>query len=69
MLEESAEPRALRGALLLSLAREDLELCGVVELEERIVTLQSEIVRTQAQLERKRAGREAADAFFKLNKD
>ena len=69
MLEESAEPRALRGANLTSLAREDLELYGVVELEERIEQLRSEIARTEAQLVRKRAGREAADALFKLNKD
>lgn len=69
MLEESAEPRALRGAHLVSLAREDLELYGVAELEERIEALQLEIARTQAQLARKIAGREAADALFKLNKD
>jgi len=69
MLEESAEPRALRGAHLTSLMREDLELFGVVELEERIELLRTEIGRTEAQLTRKRAGREAADALFKLNKD
>jgi uncharacterized small protein (DUF1192 family) len=69
MLEETAEPRALRGAHLTSAAREDLELYGVVELEERISQLKAEIARTEAQLARKRAGREAADALFKLNKD
>lgn len=69
MLDESAEPRDLRGAHLTSLAREDLELYGVLELEERIAQLRAEIERTAAQLARKRAGREAADAFFKLNKD
>jgi uncharacterized small protein (DUF1192 family) len=69
MLEESAEPRALRGALLVSLAREDLELYGVDELSERIEQLQAEIARTEAQLGRKKAGRAAADALFKLNKD
>jgi uncharacterized small protein (DUF1192 family) len=44
--------------------REDLELFGVAELEERIEILQSEIARAQAQIDRKRAGRAAADALF-----
>lgn len=66
MLEESAEPRRLRGATLFEVSREDLELYAVEELQERIESLQAEIARTQAQLSRKRAGREAADALFKL---
>ena len=69
MLEESAEPRALRGAFLVGIQREDLELYGAEELAERIEQLQAEIARTEAQLARKRAGRAAADALFKLNKD
>ena len=44
--------------------REDLELFGFAELEERIEVLNSEIARVQAQLDRKRAGRAAADALF-----
>jgi len=44
--------------------REDLELYAVAELEERIEALHSEIARVQAQIDRKRAGRAAADAFF-----
>jgi len=44
--------------------REDLELYAVGELEERIEALHSEIARVQAQIDRKRAGRAAADAFF-----
>ncbi len=44
--------------------REDLELYGVAELEERIQVLQAEIDRVKAQIERKRAGRAAADALF-----
>jgi uncharacterized small protein (DUF1192 family) len=36
----------------------------VNDLEERIEALGAEIVRTRAQLERKRAGRAAADALF-----
>ena len=43
---------------------EDLELLAASDLEERIEALEGEIVRTRAQLERKRAGRAAADAFF-----
>jgi uncharacterized small protein (DUF1192 family) len=69
MLEEPAEPRRARGAALIDLAKEDLELHGVEELEDRIALLQSEILRTRAQLDRKKAGREAADALFKFAKD
>ena len=36
----------------------------VAELEERIDVLQSEIARVQAQIDRKRQGRAAADALF-----
>ena len=45
--------------------REDLEVYGVAELEERIEMLRAEIGRVHAQLERKKAGRAAADSFFK----
>jgi uncharacterized small protein (DUF1192 family) len=69
MLEDAAEPRQSRGANLTALGHEDLELYGVVELEERIEQLQAEIARAERQLARKRAGREAADALFKLNRD
>ncbi len=68
MLEEAAEPRAARGASLIEATREDLELYGVEELERRIARLEGEIERTRAQLDRKRAGRAAADALFNLNK-
>ena len=44
--------------------REDLELYGVAELEDRISALQEEIDRCRAQIERKRSGRAAADALF-----
>ncbi len=69
MLEEPVEPRRARGAALVEIAREDLELYGVAELENRIEHLQAEIVRTQAQLEKKKAGRDAADALFRFGKD
>jgi len=65
MLEEAVEPRRGRGQALIDLAREDLDLYGVVELSERIELLTAEIERTQAQLNRKQAGRAAADALFK----
>ena len=63
-MEEPAEVRIARGQRLLEAVREDLELFGVAELEERIDVLNSEIARVRAQIERKRAGRAAADALF-----
>jgi uncharacterized small protein (DUF1192 family) len=66
--QEEAEPvRRVRGWALDEIAKEDLELFGFAELEERIETLQGELARTRAQLERKRAGRAAADSFFKTS--
>jgi uncharacterized small protein (DUF1192 family) len=65
MAQEEAEPvRRQRGWALGEIAREDLEAFGFIELEERIEALEAEIARTRAQLERKRAGRAAADAIF-----
>jgi uncharacterized small protein (DUF1192 family) len=65
MAEEDGDPvRRPRGWALVELAREDLELLAVADLEDRIEALEAEIVRTRAQLERKRAGRAAADALF-----
>jgi len=64
MAEEPAEIRRGRGQALIDLAREDLELYGVAELQERIEALEAEIARARAQMERKRAGRAAADALF-----
>jgi uncharacterized small protein (DUF1192 family) len=63
-MEEPAEVRVSRGQRLVEAVREDLELFGVAELEERIDVLQSEIARVQAQIDRKRQGRAAADALF-----
>lgn len=63
-MDEPAEVRIGRGQRLAEAVREDLELYGVVELEERIQILRDEIARVEAQLERKRAGRAAADALF-----
>ncbi len=63
-MEEPADVRVGRGQRLAEAVREDLELYGATELEERIEILRSEIARVQAQLDRKRAGRAAADALF-----
>ena len=66
MAQEDADPvRRPRGWAIVEAAREDLELLAVAELEERIEALEAEIARTRAQIERKRAGRDAADAFFR----
>lgn len=65
MLEDPAPPRRTRGQALIDVTREDLDLYAVEELRERIEQLQAEAARTQAQLERKQAGRAAADALFK----
>jgi uncharacterized small protein (DUF1192 family) len=65
MAEEDGEPvRRVRGWAVAELRREDLELLGLSELEERIGDLEAEITRTRAQIERKRAGRAQADALF-----
>jgi uncharacterized small protein (DUF1192 family) len=63
-MEEPADIRIGRGQRLNEALREDLELYGLAELEERIELLRAEIARVQAQMDRKRAGRAAADALF-----
>ena len=63
-MEEPAEVRVGRGQRLVEATREDLELYGFAELEERIEMLRAEIARCEAQLARKQAGRAAADALF-----
>jgi uncharacterized small protein (DUF1192 family) len=63
-MDEPADVRLGRGQRLIEALREDLELYAVAELEERIELLSSEIARVQAQIDRKRAGRAAADALF-----
>jgi uncharacterized small protein (DUF1192 family) len=63
-MEEPAEVRVGRGQRLIEACREDLELFGVSELEERLDILRSVEARVQAQIDRKRSGRAAADALF-----
>jgi uncharacterized small protein (DUF1192 family) len=68
-MDEPAEVRPGRGQRLLEAVREDLELYGVMELEERLEILASEAARVQAQIDKKRSSREAADAFFSPRPD
>jgi uncharacterized small protein (DUF1192 family) len=63
-MDEPAEVRIGRGQRLMEAVREDLDLFGTEELEERIGVLRAEIARVEAQLERKHATRAAADALF-----
>lgn len=69
MSEEPATIRVQRGQALRDAAREDLELYGVEELQERIAALEAEIARARAQIERKKATRSAADALFNFKQD
>ena len=69
MIEEIAEPRPIRGETLMAVAREDLELYGRDELEERIELLKAEIARVELQLQRKHVGRAAADALFSIRRE
>jgi uncharacterized small protein (DUF1192 family) len=63
-MEDPADVRIGRGQRLNEVVREDLELFGIAELNERIDMLRAEIARVQAQLDRKEAGKAAADALF-----
>lgn len=63
-MDEPADTRVTRGQRLVEAVREDLELFGVSELEERIAVLQAEIERVRMQIDRKQAGRAAAEALF-----
>ena len=65
MDSDDLEPRRRRGEALAMLAREDLELLGVEELNERITALEAEIARIRAQLQRKQGSLSAAEALFK----
>lgn len=63
-MDEPVDVRVGRGQRLLEACREDLDLYAVSELEERLEILASEAQRVQAQIDRKRSGRAAADALF-----
>jgi uncharacterized small protein (DUF1192 family) len=64
VLDESLPRSSGRGAALVEMAKEDLDLCGVEELQERIELLEAEIVRCKAARDRKMARRNDADALF-----
>ncbi len=64
MFEEPAPPRRPRGQVMAELAREDLDLYAVEELDERIDLLRAEIARVEAAKAKKQSGRAAADALF-----
>ncbi len=63
-MDEPAEVRVGRGQRLLDAVREDLDLFGISELEERLEVLDAEARRVRAQIDKKRSGRAAADALF-----
>jgi uncharacterized small protein (DUF1192 family) len=63
-MEEPVSIRVGRGQRLIEAVREDLELYGVAELEERLEVLAAETARVKAQIDRKKSGRAAADALF-----
>jgi uncharacterized small protein (DUF1192 family) len=63
VIDESL-PRPGRGAALIELRKEDLDIYGAEELQERIETLEAEIVRTRGALDARQAKRSAADALF-----
>jgi uncharacterized small protein (DUF1192 family) len=62
---DDLEPRRRRNEALAALAREDLSLLGIEELNERIMSLQAEIERIRAQIERKKGSLSAAEALFR----
>ncbi len=64
MTFEDLEPRPGRGAALMALGREDLDLYSVKELDERIADLNAEIERAKAAIIGKQAKKSAADALF-----
>ncbi|MDP8916302.1 MAG: DUF1192 domain-containing protein [Pseudomonadota bacterium] len=64
MFEDAAPPRRARGQAVADLAREDLDLYAVEELQERIDSLKAEIARVEAAMHKKLSGRAAADALF-----
>jgi uncharacterized small protein (DUF1192 family) len=64
MAEEPAEARRARGQALVDVTREELDLFGVDELNDRIAMLEGEIARVRGQIARKQAGRAAAEALF-----
>lgn len=65
MHTDDLEPRQRRGEALAALAREDLTLLGIEELNERITALEAEIARIHDQLGKEQGSLSAAEALFK----
>jgi uncharacterized small protein (DUF1192 family) len=63
-MNDADEPRPVRGQALNDLLREDLELFSVGDLQDRIAALEMEINRARLHMDKKKAGRAAADALF-----
>ena len=63
-MEEPANPRSGRGAILDTLAKEDLDLYSIEDLDDRTARLEMEIKRVASARARKLEGRAAADALF-----
>ena len=55
--EPRAKPQIVIGEIL--------DAISIAELEQRIIALDSEIVRIRAEIAKKQTGKAAADAFFK----
>lgn len=68
MFEDSNEPRPTRGASLIAVTREDLDLYSVEDLKTRIETLEAEIERCRAAIKGKSSQRNAADALFNFGR-
>lgn len=64
METDDLEPRKTLGAVD-ALAKEDLSLLGLAELEARISALESEIGRSRAMIASKQGSRSAAEDIFK----
>lgn len=68
MFEDNNEPRSARGASLIAVTREDLDLYSVEDLKTRIETLEAEIARCRAAIDGKSSQRNAADALFNFGR-
>jgi uncharacterized small protein (DUF1192 family) len=64
---DDLEPRPQRGAALAALAREDLDLYAVEELQERVAALEAEIDRARKAMVGKESRKSAADALFNFS--
>lgn len=61
---DDLEPTNAGTDVLKALVREDLDGYAVVDLQERIATLEAEISRSRQAIESKSSQRSAADALF-----